>query len=457
MTIDLASLKPNPRNPRTIDDAAFAKICESIRRDPEFMALRPIVIDPDNLILGGNQRYRACRHLGMTTVPDAWVVRADNLTSEQRKRFVIIDNAPEGASGEWDFDVLAGDWDIPDLEALGLDVPHGMDDGSHEPDSAIDEDKAEVLRKKWGTTPGQLWAIGQHRLLCGDSTNPAHWARLMNGERAVLCHTDPPYGVSYAGGDGKPWEQIAGDSKRDDDLLRSLLVPALKLAVQHTDPDAAFYIWHASSTRRDFDLALQMAGLQEKQYVTWIKDSLVLGHADYQWQTEPAFYAQKDGETCRWYGDRAQSTVWRVRPCAPATMSLSIASGVRLSNGEGDLVFLSARAPKARKTRLIRIAAGDEVVVQTAAGTAWEIGRTPAKERLHPTQKPTPLFRIPLLNHTKPGELVVEPFTGGGGQFLAAEELGRRCYGMDLEPKWIAATLERMANAGVTGKLEGTL
>lgn len=119
----LSTLKPNPKNPRTITEKAFAKLKASIKRDPEFMVLRPIVVDADGVILGGNQRYRACLALGMTEVPDAWVVKAGDLTAAQRKRFVLMDNAPDGAAGEWDWDMLAADWDVPELTDLGFYMP----------------------------------------------------------------------------------------------------------------------------------------------------------------------------------------------------------------------------------------------------------------------------------------------------------------------------------------------
>ena len=119
--IPLAKLSPNPRNPRSIRDSQFQKLCDSIKRDPEFMTLRPIVVDADNLILGGNMRYRACAHLGMKTVPAAWVKVAEDLTEEQRQRFVLVDNAPDGMAGEWDYDILSADWELPELEELGFD------------------------------------------------------------------------------------------------------------------------------------------------------------------------------------------------------------------------------------------------------------------------------------------------------------------------------------------------
>ena len=131
--ISLDTIKPNDRNPRTITGEAFRRLCESIKRDPAFMALRPIVVDAEGIILGGNMRYRACLHLGMTEVPASWIARAEDLTPEQRKRFVLIDNAPDGMAGEWDWDILAADWEVPELEEIGFDVsemePISLDDG----------------------------------------------------------------------------------------------------------------------------------------------------------------------------------------------------------------------------------------------------------------------------------------------------------------------------------------
>ena len=121
-TRPIADLAAEPRNPRTITEEAFAKLCESIQRDPQFMVLRPIVVDALGTVIGGNMRTRACKHLGMTEVPASWVVRAGDLTPEQIKRFVVIDNAPAGMAGDWDWDMLAADWEIPDLEMLGMDV-----------------------------------------------------------------------------------------------------------------------------------------------------------------------------------------------------------------------------------------------------------------------------------------------------------------------------------------------
>jgi len=453
MKID--EIRPVEKNPRRIDPAALQKLQESIQRDPEFMRLRPIVVDGTGAIIGGNQRWRACRALGMKTIPDEWVVRAADLTDEQRRRFILVDNGPDGMTGTWDWEELSQGWSLQELTVLGFDPPDQGEEKDPQ-DTSVTIDAAEQLRVKWGVELGQLWEIGPHRILCDSCTDPDNWKRLMRGEKAVLCNTDPPYGVSWSGVDGsKQWDTIQGDHKREDSLLAELLVPSLRLACQHTTDDAAFYIWHASATRRDFEKALDTVGIQEKQYITWVKDVFVMGHADYHWQTEPAFYANKSGQACRWYGGRDQATLWRIRPPAPAGMAASIANGLRLSDGAGNQLFISGKAPKAKKTRLIRLNQGEtlEVAVENTAD-AWEFARDSAKERLHPTQKPVRLFMVPIGNHTEPGDLVIEPFAGGGGQFVAANRTGRRCYGMDLDPRYVAVVLERLSQEGITGTKE---
>jgi hypothetical protein len=156
-TVKLATLKPNPRNPRTITGEAFQRLCDSIKRDPQFMALRPIITDESGVILGGNQRYRACKHLGMETVPAEWVRVATGLTPEQRKRFVVLDNAPEGISGSFDWDMLAADWDLPELKEMGFDKLMA----EIEADQASAPGEAEDHAQQWPecriTFPPRVW------------------------------------------------------------------------------------------------------------------------------------------------------------------------------------------------------------------------------------------------------------------------------------------------------------
>lgn len=458
MRID--DIRPLEKNPRRISKEALDRLCQSIQRDPAFMRLRPIVVDGEGIILGGNQRWKACKRLGMTTLPDGWVVRASDLTPEQRRRFILVDNAPDGMSGDWDVSALQAEWDLTELAELGfegMEIP-GDEAGLDAHDEVITDSQAAQLQAKWGTSLGQLWTAGPHRILCGSSTEPENWIRLMRGERAAICVTDPPYGVSFTSstGRGKKWEMIQGDDKREDNLLATLLVPAMRRMLEHTAPDAAFYIWHASSTRRDFEQALDTVGLEEKQYIVWIKDGFVLGHADYHWQQEPCFYAQKAGESARWLGDRSQATVWKIRPPAPAQMAASLANGLRVSDGNGRSLYLAPKAPKGRKTRLIRLGESDSLAIAAEHSTdAWEVSRDASKDKLHPTQKPVRLFTIPILNHTNPGDLLIEAFSGSGAQFVAAHRTGRRCNGMDNDPKYVAVALERLTAEGLTCEREG--
>jgi hypothetical protein len=151
-SMKLSDLKCHDRNPRTIKGDAFTRLCESIKRDPEFMVLRPIVHD-NGVILGGNQRYRACKHLGMKEVPDMWVRDASHLTDEQKKRFILVDNAPEGMAGEWDFDILSADWEVPELIDLGFDLPMDSEPPGGTDGVDVPDDKVKVSI----SIPGAVW------------------------------------------------------------------------------------------------------------------------------------------------------------------------------------------------------------------------------------------------------------------------------------------------------------
>jgi len=250
-------------------------------------------------------------------------------------------------------------------------------------------DAADELRKTWGTERGQLWKIGGHRLLCGDSTNAEDVARLMGGEKAALMHTDPPYGVDYAnvlgGRDQKAggWSEIAGDDLADAEL-EAMLTASFKL----TDAPVAF-IWHSWKRVEVFLRALRACAFTPASEIVWVKNALVFGRSDYQWRHESCIYAKRKGA------------------------------------GRQD---------------------------DRTATTVWEFPKTTGA--LHPTQKPVDLFAIPIRNHTKPGDICFEPFSGSGSQFLAAEQLGRRCFGIEIEPKYVAVALERLAGAGLTPELE---
>ena len=292
------------------------------------------------------------------------------------------------------------------------------------------------------TKPGDLWILGGHRLLCGDATSEAAAERLMDGETAHMVHTDPPYGVSYETQSGA-FGMIRGDDKTHDDLYKDLLLPAFRLYRKYTIEDAALYIWHASSTRRDFEDALTAAGLMENQYLIWVKNGIALGHADYQWAHEPCFYASRAGVKPRFFGDRAQHTVWRATTNEDGYAATTLGNGLVLTDGEGGKLYLTDREPKGKKLRYVRLNPGQNVFIhqEDRSGTVWEVARETGT--LHPTQKPVELARRAIENSSLPGEIVLDFFGGSGSTLLAAEMTGRRCFTMELDPVYCDVILSR--------------
>lgn len=289
---------------------------------------------------------------------------------------------------------------------------------------------------------GDLWHLGNHRLICGSATDAATIDRLMDGRKAQLVHTDPPYGVSYKTQSGK-FDMIANDDKTHDDLMAELLVPAFRNYVRSTADDAAFYIWHASSTRRDFEDAMIAAGIMEKQYIIWVKNAPVLGHADYQWAHEPCFYAEKSGQQAKWCGDRAQRTTWNVVLRGADGMATTLTGGVVLTDGTGNKLYLTDKMPKGKKVRYVRLSEGRSICLyqESRENTVWEVARE--SKTVHPTQKPVELPIRAITNSTEAGDLVIDFFGGSGSTLIAAEMTGRICYSTELDPRYVDAIICR--------------
>lgn len=307
---------------------------------------------------------------------------------------------------------------------------------------------------------GDLWNLGQHRLICGSATDEKTVERLMNGEKADLVNTDPPYGVSYETQSGK-FGMIENDDLTGDDLMKTLLIPAFKNYAKYTKDDAAFYIWHASSTRRDFEDAMTAAGIVEKQYIIWVKPAPVLGHADYQWAHEPCFYAEKAGQSAHFYGDRSQRTTWKVVLRAEDGTATVLTGGVVLTDGGGNKVYIAEKPPKGKKIRYIRLSEGRSVSLYSTEGDqstdTWEVSRETNTE--HPTQKPVELAVRAIDNSTEPGDLVIDFFGGSGSTLRGAELSGRRCYTIELDPRYcdviVNSYVKLTGNVGVTCERDG--
>lgn len=431
----VSELIPYENNPRK-NDKAVPAVAKSIQK---FGFKVPIVIDKNNIIVNGHTRLKAAKKLGLETVP---CIVADDLTPEQIRAFRLADNKV-GEIATWDDDKLEEELTeltgIIDMQDFGFEDFFSKDaQETVQPGDDDVKEPAAVFVK-----PGDLWVLGRHKLLCGDATKDTDVDRIMAGEKAQLVHTDPPYGVSYVTQSGK-FDMIKNDDKTGDDLLSTLLVPAFKEYVRNTDPDAAFYIWHASSTRRDFEDAMLAAGLLEKQYIIWAKPAPVLGHADYQWSHEPCFYGEKAGQHAHFYGDRTQRTVWMATIHRRAAMAASLAGGVVLTDGKGSKIYVSAKTPKGKKLRYVRVSdEGQTVDLQpdSTVSTVWEIGRD--SKTIHPTQKPLEIPIRAINNSSKPGDLVLDFFGGSGSTLIAAEKTGRRCDTIELDPKYCSAIIDR--------------
>jgi site-specific DNA-methyltransferase (adenine-specific) len=440
-TIKLSQININARNPRKISDTQLERLVRSILIFPEMQTLRPIVIDETYTALGGNMRYRAltaisekspaevnmmlansCKGYAQKTEaerqnlrdywaawladPTAIIVRADQLTEEQKREFIIKDNV---AFGDWDDEMLTADFDPDELVDWGLgDLDDEPDDGDADEDDYGEEDAANAPAR---CNPGDVWLLGRHRLMCGDSTKEADVAILMGVEQAHLLLTDPPYNVDYQGGT-KDKMKIANDNM-DDMAFVGFLTAAFNCAIQAMRPGAAFYVWHADSKGYEFRTALKEVGLTLRETLIWVKNALVLGRQDYQWRHEPCLYGWKDGAAHYFVDDRSQSTVIED-------------AGVDYRKFKKDELLKLV-------LQLTDVSVPNTVIYEDK----------PTKNDIHPTMKPVKLMARLIKNSTKQEQLVLDLFGGSGSTLIACEQINRKCFTMEYDPKYCDAILDR--------------
>ena len=437
-TINLTQVNVNAKNPRKISDPQLQRLVKSLLVFPEMLQLRPIVVDETNTALGGNMRYRALTAITTMSAdeiretletsldynkkteaeknilldhwaewqqnPTAIIVRASQLTEAQKREFIIKDNV---AFGDWDDKALTADFDPDELVDWGLgDIDDTPDEEEAEEDDFGEEDAANAATR---CNPGDIWMLGRHRLMCGDSTKEADVAKLMGGEQADLLLTDPPYNVDYQGGT-KDKMKIANDNM-DDVAFVGFLTAAFNCAIQAMRPGAAFYVWHADSKGFEFRSALKEVGMTLRETLIWVKNALVLGRQDYQWKHEPCLYGWKDGAAHYFTEDRAQSTV-----IEDAAIDYS----------------------KLKKDELLKIVLE---LTSDKIPTTVIYENKPTKNDIHPTMKPVKLMARLIRNSTRPKELVLDLFGGSGSTMIAAEQIDRRCFMMEFDPKYCDAIL----------------
>lgn len=350
---------------------------------------RSVLVDKNNRLIAGNGIVETASQIGLedvviveTTGEQLVVVKRTDvdLDSKQGREMAAADNATSAADLEWNAANLAiaeSEWGIH-REDWGIELPESGLGGAAQKDTKDDDfdpDKAVKERVK----PGEIWQLGAHRLMCGDSTKKEDIARLMAGEKADCWLTDPPYNVDYQGGT-EDQMKIQNDNMSSEDFFK-FLHAAFSAAVEVLKPGAAFYIWFASREHCNFEKALNAAGLVVREELIWVKNSLVLGRQDYQWKHEPCLYGWKDGAGHQWYNDRCQTTT-------------------------------------------------------------MEFDR-PTKSDLHPTMKPVPLFAYQVQNSTKEGDIVLDTFGGSGTSIMACEQSGRQCRTMELDPHYASVIVTR--------------
>jgi len=392
----IETLIPYARNARTHSDAQVAQIAASIR---EFGWTNPVLVDGANGIIAGHGRVLAARKLGLEAVP---CIELGHLSETQRRAYILADNKLAEQAG-WDVELLK--LELQELRAEDFDVGLAGFDAHElaallEPEAAAgltDEDASAQPRAQAVSVRADLWVLGNHRLMCGDSTQIADVDRLMAGKRAVLMATDPPYGVSHvATKNGIPrsgfsdmaerWEHIKNDDL-EDEKLQAFLEEVFRTAVAGAlSESAAWYLWHAHLTQGFF--AAAAADVLLHRQIIWKKPGFVLTRSGmYHWAHEPCFFGWRKGFQPPWYGEKNQSSV-------------------------------------------------------------WELGRD--QDRVHPTQKPIALWEAPIKNHTRAGEVIYEPFAGSGSQLIAAEKHGRACYALELAEHYVDAIIRRWQD--FTGK-----
>ena len=379
-TVDL---NPYANNSRTHSEDQIAQLCRSIR---EFGFTNPVLVNAAGMIIAGHGRVMAAERIGMDQVP---TITLDSMSEAQIRAYVIADNKLALNAG-WDEEIL--ELELKELDAMDFDLRligfsvNELDDlfSDEVSDGLVDEDDVpgESEINKTITRTGDVWVMGNHRLMCGDSTSRESVMRLMGGVAADMLLTDPPYNVTYEG-KTKDSLKIQNDSMACDDF-RLFLKRSYLAANEVMKPGAAFYIWHADREGYNFRAAARDVGWTVRQCLVWVKQSLVLGRQDYHCRHEPCLYGWKEGASHFWANDRKQTTVIEFdRP---------------IRNGE------------------------------------------------HPTMKPVGLFEYLITNNTKQKQIVLDLFGGSGTTMIACEKTGRHSRLMEIDPKYCDVIVRRWEN-----------
>ena len=411
--IPVSEIIPYENNPRK-NEAAVDAVAESIL---EFGFKNPVILDRNNVIVCGHTRLKAAEKIGLAKVP---VIYADDLTDDQIRAFRLVDNKT-AEFADWDFEKLEAELSgiDMDLSLWGFELP---DD-----DVITEDDYKEPEPEEPNAKQGDIYLLGKHRLMCGDSTDKADVEALMDG---VLCDcvvTDPPYNVGYKGGvNGDPeTDQLINDDMSDSDF-DDFLTQAFSNMNEAMKPGAAFYVWFASMKAVHFWLALQAAGFVIREELIWNKRPHVIGHADYHWKHEPCLYGWKGGLNIPAIAERLASELNLTQDCVEQALQDALTDygtahqPCLYGNKEGSHYFTNDRT---------------QVTVLEYA--------KPSANVEHSTMKPIEMMAQLIRNSTKKGQIVLDLFGGSGSTLMACEQTERVCYMMEYDPKYIDVIINR--------------
>ena len=391
-TVPINSLIPYARNARTHSDAQVAQIAASIR---EFGWTNPVLLDGEKGIIAGHGRVLAARKLGIEEVP---CIELTHLTEAQKRAYILADNKLAENAG-WDTDLLK--LEFGELQGLGFDLSlTGFDEAfltdllTERTEGLCDpDDLPEQPEPK--TKPGDVWVLGRHRLVCGDSTVATDVEKALGGVVPHLMVTDPPYGVEY---DPSWRSRVLGGECAEGKVLNDDRADWSE--VWALFPGDVAYVWHSDIYAPVVAESLRKCGFSLRAMVVWVKTNPVIGRGHYHWQHEPCWYAVREGKTGHWNGDRKQTTVWSI--------------------------------PNMHRTQ----------------------GNVDDGKTQHGTQKPVECMRRPIENNSSPGQAIFEPFAGSGTTIIACEQTGRSCHAIELNPAYCDLIVARWEK--FTGK-EATL
>ena len=394
-------LIPYENNPRNIPQEAIEDVAESYR---QCGVIDPIEVDENNVILAGHTRRWAAMELGLSEVE---VLVVTGLTEEQKRKYRILSNKT-GEKSSWDFQLL--EMELEDLDFDGYDFGFDVEEFDEEEQEVVEDDFDPEPPEEPVSRRGDIYKLGDHILMVGDSTSEAEIRTLLGGDLADLWLTDPPYNVNYQGTAGN----IQNDNMEDANF-RAFLTAANKAAYENMKPGASFYIWHADGKPGlSFRAALEAADLPIRQTLIWVKNQFVLGHSDYHYKHEPCLYGHKPGAGHYFTNSRAESTVIE------------------------DLHEIDP--DKMKKDELVELV--KKILSEKLPTTVLEYDK-PTKNGEHPTMKPVALFDYLIRNSTKKGDIVLDSFAGSGTTIMACEQNGRRARCMELDEKYADVIIRR--------------